>query len=109
MDTDGREAFYERIESFVAAKLKPGTRDRERQGEICHTLIKEMGAEGLLAVNVAKELGGQGAGVVAYANAVKRVAEADASVAGRWLSPIWLVKSSSSSVQPSKRRPTALS
>ena len=81
MDTDGREAFYERIESFVAAKLKPGTRDRERQGEICHTLIKEMGTEGLLAVNVAKELGGQGAGVVAYANAVKRVAEADASVA----------------------------
>lgn len=81
MEATQREAFYRQVEAFAAESIRPGAQAREEAGEISHTLIREMGSQGLLAVNVSKELGGQGAGVVAYANAVKCVAEADASVA----------------------------
>ncbi len=75
------DEFYSNVEAFAANALKPGAMERERTGEIPHELIRELGDAGLLAVNVAEELGGKGAGVVAYANAVKRVAMADASIA----------------------------
>ena len=75
------EEFYQEVESFARTEVAPGAEAREQAGEIDHALIKKMGARGLLAVNVSKELGGEGAGVVAYANAVKRIAEADASIA----------------------------
>jgi len=81
MDKATRESFYRDVEAFAMESLKPKAGERENAGQISHSLIKEMGSRGLLAVNVSEELGGQGAGVVAYANAVKRIATADASLA----------------------------
>ncbi|MEC8049606.1 MAG: acyl-CoA dehydrogenase family protein, partial [Myxococcota bacterium] len=81
MSNQTAEEFYQEVESFAQTEVAPGAEAREKAGEIDHALIKKMGSRGLLAVNVSKELGGEGAGVVAYANAVKRIAEADASIA----------------------------
>ena len=81
MSNQTAEEFYQEVESFAQTEVAPGAEAREKAGAIDHALIKKMGSRGLLAVNVSKELGGEGAGVVAYANAVKRIAEADASIA----------------------------
>ena len=73
------EEFYKRSNPLLEPSC-PGAEARERAVRLIMPSSKKW-ERVLLAVNVSKELGGEGAGVVAYANAVKRIAEADASIA----------------------------
>ena len=66
---------------FARERLAPGAKAREDQHHIPYGLIRELGDNGLLGVNIPSELGGAEAGVVAYALAVREVAYADAAVA----------------------------
>jgi alkylation response protein AidB-like acyl-CoA dehydrogenase len=76
------------IEAEVAAAARafsrdvvaPGSRARDAAEEFPSALVREMGRLGLLAVNVPEELGGSGAGAVAYALAMMEVARADCAV-----------------------------
>lgn len=65
---------------FAREAVAPGVREREAQHRIPHALLRQMGEQGLLGVNVSPELGGAGAGVVAYAAAVREVSRVDAAV-----------------------------
>jgi alkylation response protein AidB-like acyl-CoA dehydrogenase len=67
--------------AFARERLAPGARERDRSGRFPAAEIRELGGLGLLAVNVPEELGGSGAGAVAYALAMIELGAADASVA----------------------------
>ncbi|MEO0813407.1 MAG: acyl-CoA dehydrogenase family protein, partial [Myxococcota bacterium] len=66
---------------FAQDMLAPGAKQREDDHRIPPELIRSLGEQGLLGVNVSADFGGSEAGVVAYAAAVREVARADASVA----------------------------
>jgi alkylation response protein AidB-like acyl-CoA dehydrogenase len=66
--------FAERV---LAAKAAA----RDVSGEFPVAELRELGKLGLLGVNVPEELGGAGAGVIAYSLALQELARVDASVA----------------------------
>jgi alkylation response protein AidB-like acyl-CoA dehydrogenase len=66
---------------FAERVLAPKAAARDESGEFPTAELKELGQLGLLAINVPDELGGAGAGVVAYSLALQEVARGDASVA----------------------------
>lgn len=66
---------------FGQEVLLPTAAEREAAHRIPLELIRHLGGLGLLGVNIPKTLGGSEAGVVAYAAAVRQIAEADAAVA----------------------------
>ena len=66
---------------FAKEQLAPTAAAREAAADIPADIIKALGEQGLLGVNVAAEHGGSEAGVVSYAVAVREIAAADASVA----------------------------
>jgi alkylation response protein AidB-like acyl-CoA dehydrogenase len=61
--------------------LAPRAATRDREGTFPLDEMSALAEAGLLGVNVPEELGGAGAGVVAYAVAMEEIARADASVA----------------------------
>jgi alkylation response protein AidB-like acyl-CoA dehydrogenase len=61
--------------------VAPAARDGDRTGRFPAGIIRRLGEAGLLAVNVPPELGGSGAGAVAYALAMMEIAAADPAVA----------------------------
>jgi alkylation response protein AidB-like acyl-CoA dehydrogenase len=67
--------------AFARERLLPGARARDRGGAFPADEIRGLGALGLLAVAVPEELGGSGAGAVAYALAMMELAAADCAVA----------------------------
>jgi len=66
---------------FAERALLPKAAARDVSGEFPTAELQELGALGLLAINVPDELGGAGAGVVAYSLALQELARGDASVA----------------------------
>jgi alkylation response protein AidB-like acyl-CoA dehydrogenase len=60
--------------------VAPGARERDAAGEFPSAMVRALGGLGLLAVNVPDELGGSGAGAVAYALAMMEIAAADAAL-----------------------------
>ncbi len=79
--SESQTLLLESTQRFSAERLAPFAKERENNHAISHDTIREMGNQGLLAVNLPGELGGSEAGVVAYALAVREVAKGDASVA----------------------------
>jgi alkylation response protein AidB-like acyl-CoA dehydrogenase len=67
--------------AFATERVAPGARRRDREGLFPADLYREMGPLGLLGVNVPQELGGAGAGAVAYSLALTEIAAACASTA----------------------------
>jgi len=67
--------------AFARERLRPTARARDRAGRFPAEEIRALGQLGLLAVSVPEELGGSGAGAVAYALAVMELGAADCSVA----------------------------
>jgi alkylation response protein AidB-like acyl-CoA dehydrogenase len=65
---------------FAQRALAPRAADRDVSGEFPVAELGELGGLGLLAVNVPAELGGTGAGAVAFALAMIELAAADASI-----------------------------
>ena len=64
---------------FAQEKLAPRARERDRQSIFPEGELRELGALGLLGINVPEAHGGAAAGVVAYAAAIAELAEACAS------------------------------
>ncbi len=66
---------------FAKQRVAPGAKQREHEHAIPHALVRELGEQGLLGVNIPESLGGTEAGVVGYALALREIAKADAAVA----------------------------
>jgi alkylation response protein AidB-like acyl-CoA dehydrogenase len=66
---------------FAERVLAPKAAARDVSGEFPVAELRALGKLGLLGVNVPEELGGAGAGVVAYSLALQELARVDASVA----------------------------
>ncbi|MFC1610590.1 acyl-CoA dehydrogenase family protein [Myxococcota bacterium] len=84
MDTElsaSEREWQQQIRRYADERVAPGSREREEAHEIPHALIREMAERGLLGVNVSKDFGGVGRGVVPYAIAMREIGRADASVA----------------------------
>src|SRR5688572_31898849 len=67
--------------AFARDRVAPGARARDREETFPADLYREMGPMGLLGVSVPEDLGGAGAGVVAYSLALAEVAAVCASTA----------------------------
>ncbi len=61
--------------------VAPAAREGDRSGRFPMEIVRALGQIGLLAVNVPEELGGAGAGPVAYVLAMMEIAAADCAVA----------------------------
>ena len=67
--------------AFAADRVTPVAARNDREGRFPEDLVRELGALGLLAVNVPAAWGGSEAGAVAYALAVMEIAAADCALA----------------------------
>jgi alkylation response protein AidB-like acyl-CoA dehydrogenase len=66
---------------YADRMLAPKAAERDVTGEFPVRELRQLGDLGLLAINVPDDLGGAGAGVVAYSLALQELARGDASVA----------------------------
>jgi alkylation response protein AidB-like acyl-CoA dehydrogenase len=76
-----QEAVREVARRFARERLAPRARDRDLHEIFPAEEMRELGALGLLGVNVPEAWGGSAAGAVAYVLAMAEIAAADASVA----------------------------
>lgn len=79
--TEEQRAVQKTARDFAERRLAPAAHARDKACTFPTAELRELGALGLLGVAVPEELGGAGAGVVAYALAMQELARGDASVA----------------------------
>jgi alkylation response protein AidB-like acyl-CoA dehydrogenase len=79
--TEEQRAVQKTARDFAERRLIPAAHARDKEGTFPATELRELGALGLLGVAVPEELGGAGAGIVAYSLAIQELARGDASVA----------------------------
>jgi alkylation response protein AidB-like acyl-CoA dehydrogenase len=77
--SEAQQSIRELALSFARDRIAPRAKAHDREERISAELLKEMASLGLMGVNVPHELGGAGAGVVAYALAMMEVSAACAS------------------------------
>jgi alkylation response protein AidB-like acyl-CoA dehydrogenase len=78
---DVERAVVEAARAFARERVAPEAARRDREARFPDELMRELGQLGLLAVNVPEELGGAGAGAVAYVLAMMEIAAVDCAVA----------------------------
>ncbi len=78
---EDQELLLDATSRFARERVAPGAKERDKAHDIPHSLIRELGEQGPLGVNLPEEFGGAEMGVVAYALAIREIARADASVA----------------------------
>jgi alkylation response protein AidB-like acyl-CoA dehydrogenase len=84
MDFDLSEtdrAVQETARAFARERVAPAAARGDREGRFPLEIMRELGDLGLLAVNVPEDVGGSGAGPVAYALAMMEIAAVDCAVA----------------------------
>lgn len=79
--TEEQRLIQRTARDFAERRLAPVAAARDRDGTFPLDELRALGELGLLGVNVPDELGGAGAGVIAYALAMQELARVDASVA----------------------------
>ena len=79
--TEEQRLIQRTAREFAERRLAPLAAARDRDGTFPLAELRELGQLGLLGVNVPDELGGAGAGVIAYVLALQELARVDASVA----------------------------
>ena len=79
--TDEQALIRQMARDYAERTLIPKAAERDARGEFPTREMHELGALGLLAISVPDELGGAGAGPVAYSLAMQELARGDASVA----------------------------
>ena len=79
--TETQQAVAEVARSFAEKRAAPAAAENDRLARFPADLVRELGALGLLAVNVPAAYGGSEAGAVAYALALMEIARADCSLA----------------------------
>jgi len=72
--TDAQRLVQETARRYVSAKIAPRAAAMERAERLDLDVLQGLASLGVLGVNVADDLGGAGAGVVAYALAIAEVA-----------------------------------
>ena len=78
--TEEQRAVQRTARDYAERRLMPAAAARDKDGTFPETELRELGKLGLLAVAVPEELGGAGAGAVAYSLAMQELARGDASV-----------------------------
>ncbi len=79
--TEEQELVERTTRDYAQRVLAPRAAERDRTSEFPARELRELAGLGLLGINIPEELGGAGAGVVAYALALEELARGDASVA----------------------------
>jgi len=79
--TEIQQAVAATARKFANERAAPAAAEADHKARFPEELIRELGALGLLAVNVPSAHGGSEAGAVAYALAVMEIARADCSLA----------------------------
>ncbi len=79
--SDEQQLIARTARDFAERRLAPNAAARDRDGTFPVEELRELGALGLLGVAVPEELGGSGAGAVAYSLVMQELARVDASVA----------------------------
>jgi hypothetical protein len=79
--TEEQRAVQRLARDFAEERLAPHAAARDKSGQFPEAELRELGKLGLLGVAVPEELGGAGAGVVAYSLVMQELARGDASVA----------------------------
>jgi alkylation response protein AidB-like acyl-CoA dehydrogenase len=79
--TETQQMVQKAARDFATRVIEPQAADVDRHERFPAETLKGLAELGLMAVNVPEELGGSGAGVVAYALAMQEVARACASTA----------------------------
>jgi len=79
--TEEQELAQRTARDFAQRALAPRAAERDRTGEFPERELRELAGLGLLGIAVPEELGGAGAGTVAYALALMELAAVDPSVA----------------------------
>jgi len=74
-----QQSIREVARRFAKERIAPQAKVHDREERISPGLLKEMASLGLMGVNVAPELGGAGAGAVAYSLAMMEISAACAS------------------------------
>jgi alkylation response protein AidB-like acyl-CoA dehydrogenase len=78
--TDEQELIERTTRDYAQRALAPRAAERDRTEEFPLSELREIAQLGLLAINVPEELGGAGAGVVAYTLAMHELSRGDPSV-----------------------------
>jgi alkylation response protein AidB-like acyl-CoA dehydrogenase len=79
--TETQQAVAAAARRFATERAAPAAAEADRRARFPEALVRELGALGLLSVNVPSTYGGSEAGSVAYALAVMEIARADCSLA----------------------------
>jgi alkylation response protein AidB-like acyl-CoA dehydrogenase len=79
--TEEQRLIQRTARDFAERRLAPKAAARDVSGEFPEAELRELAAVGLLGVAVPDELGGAGAGTIAYSLAMQELARVDASVA----------------------------
>ncbi|HVK72321.1 MAG TPA: acyl-CoA dehydrogenase family protein [Kofleriaceae bacterium] len=79
--TEEQQLVQRTAREFAERRLAPAAAARDVSGQFPEAELRELGKLGLLGVAVPEELGGAGAGVIAYSLVMQELARADASVA----------------------------
>jgi len=79
--TETQAQIVELARAVAREVVAPAAREGDRTGRFPEEIVRELGRVGLLAVSVPEELGGAGAGPVAYVLALMEIAAADCAVA----------------------------
>lgn len=78
---DTQRAVQDTARAFSERVLKPRAAEFEKNQRMDPAVLREMASLGLMGVNISHELGGAGAGVVAYSLAMREIARGCASTA----------------------------
>jgi alkylation response protein AidB-like acyl-CoA dehydrogenase len=79
--TETQRAVAAAARKFATERAAPAAAEADRLARFPEELVRELGALGLLSVNVPAAFGGSEAGAVAYALAIMEIARADCSLA----------------------------
>ncbi|HYS81818.1 MAG TPA: acyl-CoA dehydrogenase family protein [Anaeromyxobacteraceae bacterium] len=79
--TETQSAVVDTARRLAREVVAPAAREGDRSGRFPAGIIRQLAEAGLLAIQVPEELGGAGAGPVAYVLAMMEVAAADCAVA----------------------------
>ena len=79
--TEEQELVRRTARDFAERVLVPKAAERDVTGQFPAAELRELGKLGLLAIAVPEDLGGAGAGIVAYSLVMQELARGDASVA----------------------------
>ncbi len=78
--TEEQKFIRQAARDFAESEIKPGAAERDLNAEFPADIVKQLGELGFMGVAIPEELGGAGAGNLAYVMALEEICRADAGV-----------------------------